>query len=82
MVGHVCPTKNFFKRRGKNEKIFFLLLIFLCLWAVNLSASIVSWNGSIEKTSEPSDLSLGAYETSNISEVFDEKQNYVLERGS
>ncbi|MCU4137855.1 MAG: hypothetical protein MW689_001426 [Thermodesulfobacteria bacterium] len=61
------------------KKIFFLLLIFLCLWAVNLFAFIVSWDGSIEKTSEPSDLSLGAYESSEYIRVFDEKQNYVLE---
>ena len=61
------------------KKIFFLLLISLCMWAVNLSASIVSWDGSIEKTSEPNDLSLGAYESSEYIRVFDEKQNYVLE---
>jgi len=61
------------------KKIFFLLLIFLFLWVINLSASIISWDGSIEKTSEPSDLSLGAYESSEYIRVFDEKQNYVLE---
>jgi len=61
------------------KKVFFFLLIFLFLWVINLSASIISWSGSIEKTSEPNDLSLGAYESSEYIRVFDEKQNYVLE---
>ena len=61
------------------KKIFFFLLIFLFLWVINLSASIISWSDSIEKTSEPNDLSLGAYESSEYIRVFDEKQNYVLE---
>jgi len=60
------------------KKVFFFLLIFLFLWVINLSASIISWSGNIEKTSEPNDLSLGAYESSEYIRVFDEKQNYVL----